>query len=490
MTVRIVVGHVLDGLAGLTEKSVHMVWTSVPYWGLRSYNTQPVTWGGSPRCAHVFGAAVAPPLPGGRQGKRGQRADRGNIKAIEAHRLRGQFCQYCNAWSGEHGLEPSLDLWLAHEVIVWRAIRRVLRDDGIAWVNVGDAYASTPNGNSAASYKGKDDRTFRDKPHSTVGGRFKLKDRLMMPARLAIALQDDGWYLRDEVVWHKLNPMPTSVTDRTTPAHEMVYMLAKKRRYFYDNVATMEPIKEASVQKYQAAAAKGDDADGKLGLTRDDEFPGQRQRDRHGDAILRALASPSHQNKDETLVAHRKWTSKEEGWDETKFARMGANKRSVWSIATEPFHEKHFATAPTAVVVPAILAGTSARGVCPHCGAPWKRIKVKQFVPQPDVSHEKGARLAEDHQDAVGAGFSRWGDSERGSNLVETTGWERGCKCPADPPVPATVLDPFGGAGTTALCADRLGRDAILIELNPDYAEMARSRISSDAPLFTEVESE
>lgn len=194
MTVDIRIGHVLDRLAEMPDESVHCVWTSVPYWGLRSYKTEPQVW------------------PTG--------------------------------WRGEHGLEPSFELWLEHEVIIFKEVRRVMRSEATLWLNIGDAYASSVNGTSAAETKakGEDDRTFRDKPLNTATGVFKPKDRLMMPARLVIALQERvGFWLRDEIVWRKPNPMPSSVRDRTTPAHEMLYLLSKSARYFYDGYAIMEP---------------------------------------------------------------------------------------------------------------------------------------------------------------------------------------------------------------------------------------------------------
>lgn len=526
MTVEIRVGHVLERLAELPEKSVHMVWTSVPYWGLRSYGTEPQVWGGDAACAHEWGKTIAGQRRSGGTGKSTLGAASGGnaispegiIRSVERSMHSGSnssFCRHCGAWRGEHGLEPTLGMWLENEVAIWRAIRRVLRDDGTAWLNCGDAYASTPNGNSAASYKGQDDRTFRDKPVSTIGplydpaggasgggprgankgnpssgavqgrivggGAFKPKDRLMMPARLAIALHDDGWYLRDEIVWAKQNPMPTSVKDRTTPAHEMLYLLTKKRRYYYDAVAIMEPIKESSVVRYNQATV-----DEQEGGSKQDQYEAgflkARTRSRRPNVIIKDLAAKSRQNADERLIAHKKRESKEEGWDATKFDRAGANKRSVWHLALEPFNGAHFATAPTGIVIPPILAGTSEKGVCPACGAPWRRVAAKEFLQQQDVSPEKVGRNAAALDDS-----SRFGGSTRGSNIYETTGWQPGCTCPTAAPVPATVLDPFGGAGTTALCADRLGRNAILIELNPEYAEIARKRLEGDAPMLTRV---
>lgn len=261
---------------------------------------------------------------------------------------------------GMIGLEPSLAEHLDALVAVFREVRRVLKPTGTCWINYGDAYACAPNGRSAAATKalGEDDRTFRDKPLNTVQGSLKPKDRMMLPARLAIALQEDGWWLRDEIVWHKPNPMPSSVKDRTTPAHEMIYLLTKRPRYYFDQEAMKEP------GAYPAGTKGG-----------------------KGSAERAALPGVNARP------------------PEYKVYSGYRNKRSVWTVPPRPFKEAHFATFPPALIEPCILAGC---------------------------------------------------------------------------PVGGTVLDPFAGAGTTGLVARQHGRNAILIELNPDYCEIARRRLLKD----------
>jgi DNA modification methylase len=293
MSITILQGDVCDRLRELPDESVNCVVTSPPYWGLRDYGV-----------------------------------------------------------SGQLGLEHCLAEHLAALVDVFRDVRRVLRKDGTLWLNYGDAYASAPNGRSAADTKsaGNDDRTFRDKPISTVGpiavqrpgaedrashgkeayrpghatrtaagGTLKPKDRMLLPARVAIALQDDGWWVRDEIIWHKPNPMPSSVKDRTTPAHEMIYMLTRSERYTYDNAAIREPF---------ADARQGRDGSHK-----------ESERDRGG---------------------RNDGYTKPNGIDPS--ANGGRNKRSVWSVCPKGFKEAHFATFPPDLIRPAILAG------CPEGG--------------------------------------------------------------------------------------------------------------------------
>lgn len=443
MSVRIMVGHVLDKLAELPDESVHMVWTSVPYWGLRSYGTEPQVWGDQD-CKTVGFPANGLPTPhdwaateqGSNRGGSGAPTDKNNRgEDYGRGASRGAFCRRCQAWRGEHGLEPTFDLWLAHEVEIWRAIRRVLRSDGTAWINVGDAYASSVNGRPAAEIE-DDDRTFRDKPVSTAQGIFKPKDRILMPARLAIALHGDGLWLRDEIIWAKRNPMPSSVRDRTTPAHEMIYMLSKAPKYFYDQVATAEPITTDPRENYPARA----------------KITGRGQQ---------GAAAARGNDRDKSGGFPINGTTR--------------NKRSVWHLALEPYSGSHFATAPTGIVRPCILAGTSAKGVCPGCGAPWRRETETTYRKnRPSAGNDPRSRAEDKFAQANNS--SGW----RGNNLLadhQTTGWSPGCECPDNEPVPATILDPFGGVGTTALVAEELGRDCILIELNPESAEDARARI-------------
>ena len=234
---------------------------------------------------------------------------------------------------------------------------------------------------------------------------------------MAFALQADGWWLRSEIVWHKPNPMPESVRDRPTRAHEYVFLLSKSARYFYDAAAIREPAKEPL------------------------------------DDIRRIRQQQA----------------------------MGANKRTVWSISTQGFPGAHFATFPEKPVEPCILAGTSERGVCGVTGDPWERV----------VSPTSGGTIGESwhaHHDDAGAGNNKptgevvYKTYRRG----ETTGWQPTCDHDSEP-VPATVLDPFCGSGTTGVVALRHGRSFIGIELNPEYIGMARKRIIADAPLLNTV---
>lgn len=344
--ITVLIGDALNKLRTLPDDSIDCCVTSPPYWGLRDYGVD-----------------------------------------------------------GQLGIEPTLAEHIEAMVAVFMEVRRVLTPTGTCWINYGDCYATKPNGRSAADTKaaGNDDRTFRDKPFSTVQGRLKPKNLCMVPNRLAIALQDAGWWVRSEIVWGKPNPMPdSSGRYRPSTAHEKIWLLTKSAKSFYDNEAVRMPAAESSIQRWSQ------DVESQLGSDRANAGA-------KTNGNLKAVGGPEKQR------GHsRRHAGFNDRWDGMTKAEQQENGRllrnyepdlsaiippEVWSIATAAFSEAHFATFPPALVAPCIMAGC---------------------------------------------------------------------------PVGGTVLDPFFGAGTTGLVADRLQRNCIGIELNPEYAAMAQDRIDRD----------
>jgi DNA modification methylase len=449
MTVIVHEGDCRDVLHTLPDQSVHCIVTSPPYFGLRDYALTPSIWGGAAACAHDWDVErITGELRLGlgleelSTRYRGGGKKAGTIGEISAERA---CCRACGAWRGTFGLEPTIALYVEHMVEICRELRRVLRDDGTLWINLGDSYATG------------------DHCRSNSTG-LKPKDLCGMPWRVAFALQGDGWFLRSDIVWAKPNPMPESVTDRPTRAHEYIFLFAKSQRYFYDAVAIREPMQEVSLKRLSQPNVFEQEGGPK------DSKSGNRS---HRKAI---------QNQAERLIKHEKWSTRFEGWDQYDKS-LGRNKRTVWEVATLPFAEAHFATFPPTLIEPCILAGCPER-CCAKCGAPFLRRLQSEFVPQQDVSEANGVRgaFAQKPMDASNG----WQDYPRGSTAHTTLGFAPSCTCDAGVAA-GTVLDPFGGAGTTGLVADRLARNAVLIERNSDYAAMARRRISSDAPLFAQV---
>ena len=337
--------------------------------------------------------------------------------------------------AGQIGLEPTPDAFVARMVEVFREVRRVLRKDGTCWVNMGDAYNSQNGFHRGENYMdGGAPKTIIYPDRSGSG--LKPKDLIGMPWRVAFALQADGWYLRSDVIWAKPNPMPESVTDRPTKAHEYVFLLTKSATYYYDS----EAVKESAASDHPSGN----------GFKRD--------------------ARLTYQNANGTARGN------DQQWTDVGGSR---NKRSVWTIATAPFPEAHFATFPPELPEICIKAGTSQHGCCAECGAPWGR-ETEHFAGDAEAVGRPKRTAGMDSKTSTlslsGNGSKEW--AERGGKRV-TLGWSPSCSCNADV-VPATVLDPFAGAGTTLLVSDRLQRNAIGIELNPEYAAMAERRLSKD----------
>ncbi len=391
----ILVGDCIEAMRSMPANSVDCVVTSPPYWGLRDYGV-----------------------------------------------------------AGQIGLEPTLGEHLDVMVSVFREVWRVLKPRGTLWLNYGDCYAAQPNGKSAAAYKadGTDDRTFRDKPFSTVGpvydpnhqggrnrrsnlgqgtikgeapskgavvagGYLKPKDLCMIPNRLAIALQDDGWYVRSEIIWHKPNPMPESVYDRPTSSHEKVWLLTKGEDYFYDHEAIREPVSA------NTHARLSQDVQNQIGSLRANG--GTRP-----DRPMKAVGRNSRQNVDRVPRSRKlpkpgSGTRNNESMDAALAIMTDTrNSRNVWTIAPRAFREAHFATFPPALAERCMKAGTP-KTVCGCCGA-----------------------------------------TEGCGPICEMYDRE-----------PGVVFDPFGGAGTVSLVAEQLGLRSIMIELNPEYADIAQRRV-------------
>lgn len=369
MTITLLHGDCRDKLRDLADRSVQCIVTSPPYYGLRRYD--------------VDGQQI--------------------------------------------GLEQSPAEYVAALVAVFRECRRVLRDDGVLWVNLGDSYAAGGMSNPSAksTLGGGKDRGAAEYSISRRVPDIPEKNLLGIPWRVAFALQDDGWILRSDIIWSKPNPMPESVTDRPTRAHEYLFLFAKSPRYYYDAQAIAE-----------TASAAG-------------RIPGGNRKvdDSRNDA-----------NRDMTIpvAAYR-------------------NRRTVWTVATRPYSGAHFAVFPEQLIAPCILAG-SASQACERCGAPWERVveraepsyyqerKQRQFDGRKVNGIDNYTSISKGRPENSGVGYS--------SNV--TTGFRPTCRCDALGSARSIVLDPFVGSGTTCRVAEQYGRDSIGIDLG--YSDIQAER--------------
>lgn len=451
MSATIHVGDSLAVLKTLPSESVQCVVTSPPYWGLRDYGSE-----------------------------------------------------------GQMGLERTPAEYISKMVEVFREVRRVLRSDGTCWVNMGDSYSNdtkwggTSGGKNYTSaeggYQGQRVRR-RDtdcdpkrgecaigQPISSNCSGLKPKDLVGMPWRLAFALQADGWWLRSDIIWHKPNPMPESVTDRPTKSHEYIFLLTKAERYFYD----AEAIKEEVTGE---AHARGNGVNPKaMGVPKawDWDIGSNRTLVSGHPRKTPGVNSRIYQDRDPKHPTARKVKQNESFSAAVNELVTSRNKRTVWNVATQAFPEAHFATFPEELITPCILAGTSEKGCCSACGAPWERIiePSEQYAKALGTGfHDHSADLAEGMQQLRGKNGQNKARDEFGVHFADyrTVGWMATCQCNPQTK-PCVVLDPFAGSGTTGVVALRYHRNFIGIELNPEYAALAERRIRHDAPLFNHIE--
>lgn len=338
---------------------------------------------------------------------------------------------------GQIGLEETPQAYVAKLVELFREVRRVLRDDGTVWLNLGDSYVggggyspdapSNQNGGSLSSRRVGEGGGRTTSAIRLVEG-LPSKNLLGIPWRVAFGLQDDGWILRSDIIWAKPSCMPESVTDRPTKAHEYIFLFAKSQRYFYDADAIREPL----------------------------ETP---------------MHNPGNKDKRFNKQGTNSWDV--DRMDEVWGNPLGRNKRSVWEIATEPNAFAHFATFPTKLIEPMILAGCPDK-VCSKCGAAWVR-EVERETVNIRPGNVSGKDATAPHFIEKGSG----GNTNlryRPETTRQTIGFKPTCTCNADTR-PGVVYDPFMGSGTTALVARRHGRNYIGSELNPEYVQIARERL-------------
>lgn len=349
--------------------------------------------------------------------------------------------KYTDGDAREVGLEETPEQYVARLVEIMREARRVLRGDGVCWINLGDSYAGSANSGGVNHNDGGP--AVRVTGLAAKARGMGTKQLLGIPWRVAFALQADGWYLRSDVIWEKPNPMPESVTDRPTKAHEYVFLLTKSERYWYDADAVREPNTPDMVRRAALGHTRG--KNGKTDASRNDA---------------------------DTL----------RGEHAMEITANGRNRRTVWTVATQPSPIPHFAMFPPALIEPCVLAGCPAE-VCAECGAPYERVVERQTfkagtdMPECDRDLDRGNWQHGNGQNSAlkisGPRYKAW----REANPNVMIGFRPTCDCHATTR-PGIVLDPFMGVGTTALVAIKHGRDYIGGDLNAASVEWARLRIS------------
>lgn len=373
--------NTLIGLANLECESVQCVVTSPPYWGLRKYaGEQDVAW--------------------------------------------------ADGTTSAYGLEKNISDYINHTVEILSGIRRVLRKDGVVFWNIGDSYynGDKKGWSEADSLRKTDPGLEWAAPNRMPQEGYKPKDLCLIPFRVALAAQDDGWWVRSVIIWSKPNPMPESVKDRPTESHEYILMLTKDKKYYWDAEAVKEPARDWGTRN--------------------------RSNFRNGT--------------DDPLLKHH-------GLTDCNSAKTGRNIRSVWNMSTHGYSGAHFATFPKELPEKCIRAATPEYGVCSACGSPWQRLIERKRVERQDLSQDDPNYRPARYSCKSSGDNSYSNGGAQAFAFTRTVGWIPTCFCDA-PIAPAVVLDPFAGSGTTLEVAAQLGRRSIGLEISKEYCDLAVNR--------------
>jgi DNA modification methylase len=501
MTFRLVTGHWLEAAKAIPDNSIHCVVTSPPYWHLRNYKTPPQIWDALDGCRHKWATTRQyqdAPIRVGDEG-----TGFSDPRVTKGQRwIRQDFCVRCGAWRGELGQEPTPALYIAHARQCFREIWRVLRPDGSVYLNIGDSYLTTAPGtylggtspNSTLRRNRRLDAQDAERmqvarPETPEG--MKPGDLVGMPWMLAFALRDDGWWLRKDNVWHKTAAMPESVQGwRWERCKRKVRGCSAPNTGGVRGVNLLEARGGWDRDTHPQTRRPADfrDCSGCAKCSKHDGFVLRRGSGRTTtvhEYVFHLAKSPDYFYDSDAISEPVTGNGHARG-RETSAIVATRNKRSVWTISPEPYSEDHFAAYPSELPMICIKAGTPGHGVCRDCGAPWARVVGEREIVAGRGSGNKTRIIPKDGaRDRVnghrGIAFP-WKPS-----IGRTLGWLPTCDCKTTKRVPAVVLDPFFGRGTTGVAAARLKRDFVGCDLQRKYKPMARKNISREDPETMEI---
>jgi len=497
---KIICGNTLEVLKALPSESVNCVVTSPPYWGLRDYGIEPVIWDGDKDCKHEWGIAPCPSTKlgtGGHDDPKWETLNRGKCES-------GNFCQKCGAWRGSLGLEPTFELYIKHLCDIFDEIKRVLRKDGTCWVNLGDTYIGGGGGNygngiSVSGSKTKHLTNISNRPEHLKRNNLQAKSLCLIPQRFAIEMVNRGWILRNTIIWHKPNCMPSSAKDRFTVDFEYVYFFTKSSKtQFWTNSKTGECVskkplgtkgiegidwewRKRDIWNEINVTSKSSEMEGYLGYS--ERMHGKKSKitkkkkvslwTGHDYWFEQQFDAWTDINPYDTKRAGKyiQYGGKHKGSKDNKGVVVGdpvkgRNKRAVWKIPTKPFPEAHFAVYPEKLIEPMIKAGCP-RYVCKKCG----KARVKIINRDVDALRVNRDKRDGDNDRAIGGVYQKFMEE----NPIKFKGYtDCGCNAGFEGGI---VLDPFMGAGTTAVVAKKLGRQYLGIEIKQEYIDMANKRI-------------
>lgn len=509
-------GNSLEKLKLIPSASADTCITSPPYFGLRDYGT--AEWiGGDNKCNHKI--------------KKSAKVNKNHTGASEPLK---DFCIKCGAIRKDDqiGCEETPEQYIEKLVAIFNEVFRILKPHGTLWLNLGDSYYAKGNGSikqeSSTLQGGKGAQIEAGKRPSKINlPGLKPKDLIGIPWMVAFALRDAGWYLRSSIIWAKPNPMPESVRDCPTKAHEDIFLFSKNKNYYYDQDAIRTEPTENTIARMSQQIEKQKGSTRAVGFTNGTmKAVGQGKNVRpnvdtkggnQGSILgIPAMRQRGHVRPQEGIMKLDQMTKEEQ-------QANGANKKSVWSVdsgvdtwlwmyenfpkelvdpifeqycyergfktdvwevTTKPFKEAHFAVFPEDLIIDCIKAGTSEHGCCSKCGKPYVRVTEPVF----DVKHTGETNTAYDGKSSAGR-LAKLRQAAREAGMEyngqrKTIGWEPTCKCENAEVVPAVVIDPFCGSGTVKVTSRKLGRNYRTIELNKEYIKIGDKRMFLELGFF------
>jgi len=435
----------LDFMKEMPSSSVDMCITSPPYWGLRDYGVEQ-TFGGDKNCEHEWSIKNKKVRNGtSGAGTRWQHKEAHNIgpdeyditKCREGEKkiIKEGFCLKCGAWKGQLGLEPTPELYIEHMTAIFHEVKRVLKKVGVLFLNIGDTYSQSSGHFDAKNPKARQQRLVNNPAN------LQPKCLCMIPERLAWSLIQDGWILRNKIIWHKPNAMPSSVKDRFSNCWEYLFMFSKNQRYFFDLNGVREPHKTESniIRPRMGQGQQTKYQQKRRGLLSGNPNIGQQQH--HSENII--------------------------------YSELGKNPGDHWSINTQPFSEAHFAVFPEKLCEKPIRAGCPEE-VCKKCGKARERIVETKLIVHKEFQDKGKARIID--KDKYIPAIPRARTGLEGHNEYKTIGWTScGCNAGFEGGI---LLDPFCGAGTALFVAKEMRRRYIGIDIKQEYVDMAKKRLA------------
>lgn len=463
----IILGHALYVLPKLPSESVNCVVTSPPFWSLRDYGVDPVIWDGDKDCNHEFNEYNSKLLHENRQnldgGTLGNPKYRKNLHGFG--KAKAGFCVKCGAWSGSLGLEPTFELYIKHLCDIFDEVERVLRKDGTCFVNMGDSYGGSGKAGSNPEYQNRHTEFGKPSTHSerfgmpTINIGVPDKSLCLIPQHFVIEMVNRGWILRNTIIWHKPNCMPSSAKDRFTVDFEYVYFFVKSKKYWF----------EQQFEEYAPDTLPRMDR----GVNINKWTLGANGQTPHNLSQPRLNKKRGYKTKQTEKEIHR---PQHHGKD-INYGRQGRNKRTVWSIPTKSFPEAHFAVYPETLIEPMIKAGCP-EFICKKCG----KAREKIYEGKADdafnirVRDVKENRIKHTDRIATDKEIKNYKEKYYGGEGIKFIGYtDCGCNAGFEGGI---VLDQFMGAGTTALVALKQRKRFIGIEIKQEYINMTKRRIA------------